>query len=103
MSQWRKILFSKPPPAKKGEVNYSFLDRFTLVHFAIGFGYGLLDFSFGFTVFLALAWEMIENPLKFHLSFMFPHGTADTIQNILGDCIAVILGWWVKHYFTLLG
>ena len=93
-----KKLFLKPPPAKKDEVNYPLIDRFTLVHFIIGVGYGLLGLGFGWTLFLAIAWELIENPLKVHLPFIFPHGTADTLQNSVGDSLAVILGWALIHF-----
>ena len=95
--------FAKPPPAKKGEVNYSFADRFTFVHFMIGFGYGSLGLGFGTALFLALAWELLENPLKVYLPFIFPHGTADTLQNMVGDCLAVILGWMISRYFFIAG
>lgn len=42
---------------------------------------------------LAIGWELVENTLKANLPFVFPNGTADTIQNALGDCLAVCLGW----------
>ncbi|MBI4208503.1 MAG: hypothetical protein HY538_02200 [Deltaproteobacteria bacterium] len=95
---FREIFLAKPPPAKKGEINYSLIDRFTLVHFMIGFGYDLLGLSLGLVVLLALVWELLENPLKAHLPFMFPHGTADTLQNSVGDTLAVILGWIISRY-----
>jgi|GEM_PF-2357160 len=95
---WMHEILRKPPPAQPGEVNYSLIDRFTLAHFGIGFAYCVLGFGFGITVFLAVAWEILENPLKVHLRFLFPHATADTTQNILGDTIAVLLGWVVCYY-----
>lgn len=93
-----KSIFSKPPPAKKGEINYPFVDRFTFVHFMIGFGYGSLGLGFGLVVLLALVWEFLENPLKAHFSFIFPNGTADTLQNSIGDSLAVIFGWIISHH-----
>ncbi len=94
-----KIFFSKPPPAKKGAINYHFVDRFTFVHFMIGFGYGAFGLGFFWVLLLALIWELIENPLKFYLPFIFPHGTADTLQNATGDFLAVLFGWLVNRYF----
>lgn len=91
----------KPSPAKKGEINYPFIDRFTFVHFMIGFGYGLIGFNFWVVFFLAIFWELIENPLKAHLSFIFPHATKDTLQNSVGDSLAVILGWIISFYFFI--
>ena len=81
-----QYFLSKPPPAQNGEINYPLIDRFTFVHFMIGFGYAFLGFGLGPVLFLALAWELFENPLKVHLSFIFPHATADTLQNSVGDC-----------------
>ena len=89
-----------PPPAKKGEVNYGFVDRFTFAHFAIGFAYGFLGFGFGATLALALAWEAVENPLKAYLPRLFPHGTADTLANIAGDTVAVLTGWGLHFVLT---
>ncbi len=92
---------AKPPPAKAGEVNYSFVDRFTFVHFMIGMGYGSLGFGLGITLLLALTWELVENPLKAHVPVIFPNATADTWQNAVGDCLAVLLGWAVHHYYFI--
>ncbi len=94
----RKTFLPKPPLAKKGEINYPFIDRFTFVHFMIGVGYGSLGLGFGLVVLLALAWELLENPLKAYFPFIFPHGTADTLQNSVGDSLAVILGWLTSRY-----
>jgi hypothetical protein len=89
----------KPPPSKKGEVNYALFDRFTFVHFAIGVGYGLLGFSFLMAIALALIWELIENPLKVRITYIFPRATADTLKNSIGDGLAVFAGWGMSHYF----
>lgn len=66
----------------------------------IGVCYGWLGLRFLPVILLALAWELIENPLKAYLPFIFPHGTADTLQNALGDCLAVFSGWAVWNYFV---
>ena len=96
--QLSKIFFPEIAVAKKGEINYAFIDRFTFVHFIIGLGYGWLGFSFWLVVLLAVAWELIENPLKAYLPFIFPHATADTFKNSAGDTLAVLFGWGVYHF-----
>ena len=88
-----KFQFRKPPPAKPGEINYPMFDRFSFVHFAIGVLYYFLGFQFPTAFILAVGWELIENPLKANLPQIFPHATADTIQNAVGDIIAVSSGW----------
>jgi hypothetical protein len=82
-----------PPPSKPGEVNHGFVDRFTVVHASIGVVYGLLGLSVLETVVLAVAWELLENPLKAYLPRLFPHATRDTVSNAIGDLLAVVGGW----------
>ena len=83
----------RPPPAEPGEVNYHFADRFTLVHFGIGLAYGAVPLSFGWVLALAIGWEAVEDQLKAWVPRMFPHATADTWRNSLGDVLAVMGGW----------
>ncbi len=92
MTSKRRIKL-KPPPAKSGEINHSFIDRFTLVHFMIGVAYSLLGLDGWTVIILSVVWEIVENPLKATFPFIFPHGTADTLRNAVGDCLAVFLGW----------
>lgn len=89
----------KPAPAKPGEINYSAFDRFTIVHFLIGSAYSYFNLPFLLVLFFAIGWEIIENPLKVKLHWLFPHGTADSFTNAASDTIAVILGWGVTEYF----
>lgn len=93
-----KKIFIKPPPPKHGEINYHLIDRFTIVHFMIGVGYDWIGFSFGIVVLLAIIWEIFENSLKAHFPFIFPHHTADTLRNAVGDFVAVVFGWAVSAY-----
>ena len=99
MNLLEKIVRS-PRPAKKGEINYTLFDRFTVAHFFIGIVYALLKFNFGVTIFLAVGWEVIENPLKANFPSLFPHGTADTLQNSLGDILGVMCGWAVVRFLS---
>lgn len=87
-----------PPPAKRGEINFSFIDRFTFVHLSIGIIYAFMGLSFFVTLELAIFWEVIENPLKAYIPQIFPHATADTWKNSLGDSLAVCFGWATITY-----
>lgn len=84
--------------AAEGEINYHLFDRFTLAHFLIGVGYGLIPLHFGWTLFLAVAWELVEDFLKARLPRIFPHATRDTLRNALGDVLAVLSGWALPIY-----
>jgi hypothetical protein len=81
------------PPARPGEVNHDLFDRFTLVHAAVGATYALLDLGLVVAVLLAVAWELVENPMKATLPAVFPHPTRDTLRNALADMLAVLGGW----------
>lgn len=89
-----------PPSSRPGEINYPFMDRFTLIHFGIGMGYAAWRLSFASTIALAITWEIIENPLKVYVPELFPHATADTWKNSLGDTLAVACGWLSSSYFV---
>ena len=101
LSKKLKKWFQDPPAAKPGEINHTLFDRFTLVHFAIGVAYGLLGLGLWSTLALAIVWELIENPMKFHLPLIFPHGTKDTLQNSTGDSLAVMAGWFLSESFQV--
>ncbi|HEX4924333.1 MAG TPA: hypothetical protein VFV50_09610 [Bdellovibrionales bacterium] len=91
-----------PPPAQKGHVNYHWFDRFTLVHFAIGAAYGALGLSSFWALFLAVAWETAENPMKAYFPYIFPNATADTWKNLVGDILAVMTGWFLASQIVAL-
>jgi hypothetical protein len=95
---FKRIKFTSPPRARSGEVNYDFFDIFTWAHFLIGIFYGVIHLSFLFSLMLAVAWELIENPLKSLVPRVFPHATADTLKNSVGDVIAVLSGWGIITY-----
>jgi hypothetical protein len=89
-----------PPPARPGEVNYHFVDRFTLAHASIGVAYALLGLGFYAALALAVLWELVENPLKAYVPRLFPHATKDTLRNAVGDTLAVLAGWGVTRWLT---
>jgi len=88
----------QPPLAKPGEVNHDCVDRFTLVHASIGVVYGLVGLGLGFTLALAVGWELVENPLKAYLPRLFPNATRDTLRNAVCDGLAVLAGWNAVHW-----
>ncbi len=94
----KKFFSSRPPDAEKGKINFSFFDRFTFAHFMIGVAYAWAGFHFWLVLFLAIVWELIENPLKHHYPSLFPNASADTLKNAISDCIAVIAGWTCIRY-----
>lgn len=98
-SRFRSCLYKstsqKMRQARPDEVNYNAIDRFTFVHLLIGGVYYFLGLGFIWTLFLALFWELIENPLKANLRFLFPHATADTWINAIFDSLAVLIGWGI--------
>jgi hypothetical protein len=85
------------PSSRPGNVNYAMFDYFTLVHFVIGCTYGWLGSSLITAIVLAVLWEVFENPLKMMFPQVFPHATADTLKNSLGDIMAVVAGWYVIY------
>lgn len=89
-----------PPKAKPGEVNHSFVDRFTLAHACIGMAYGWMELEALAAFALAIAWELAENPLKAHLPALFPHASQDTWRNAVGDVGAVMCGWAIGGWLA---
>ena len=86
-----------PLPARPGEVNHDFVDRFTFVHAAIGVAYAFLGLGLASTVALAIGWELVENPVKSCMPRLFPHASKDTLRNAVGDTLAVPAGWSVTR------
>lgn len=79
--------------ARPGEINYPAIDRFTLAHYAWGVILGASRFPLWGALAFAVGWEIIERPLKRRLPRIFPHGTQDTVPNMIGDASAMLLGW----------
>lgn len=79
--------------ANPGEINFHAVDRFTLVHGAVGAGLGALGLPWWAAIAVTLGWELVERPLKDHYPQMFPHSTQDTMDNVVGDVAAFMLGW----------
>lgn len=99
MSLFKKFNRKKLRSAQPGEINYSLFDRFIFAHILIGATYRYVGIGFLLMIILAVFWEIIENSCKTYLPFIFPHGTKDTFTNLVGDCLGVVSGWAVVHFF----
>jgi len=73
--------------------NQSALDRYTAGHAAVGVVYGALGLSLLSTAALAVAWEVLENPLKDNFPLVFPQASHDSLANAGADVVAVLVGW----------
>lgn len=98
MNPFERLKVPIPKRSQHGEINYNLIDRFTLVHFALGAAYFLLGFSFPVVLILSITWEILENPLKVYFPFLFPHATADSWKNSFADTLAVCAGWLLVKY-----
>ena len=82
--------------AHAGEINYAFVDPYSLVHAAVGVIMALLGFGLGPTLALAVGWEFAEHALKNLIPAVFPHPTQDTLANSIGDVLSTAIGWLVS-------
>src|SRR5262245_28641259 len=79
--------------ATSGEINFGFVDPYTLVHGVIGVIAAALGLRLVGTLALAIGWEIAEHLLKQLVPSVFPHVTQDTWLNSAGDVVATMLGW----------
>lgn len=82
-----------PFQALPGEINHDPLDRFTFAHAASGAVMGLFRLPWWVALLTAVAWDMIERPLKAGFPQWFPHYTQDTPQHVVCDAAAWMIGW----------
>jgi hypothetical protein len=71
------------------------VDRYTLGHAMLGFLAGLRGVPWYATLGVAIAWELVENPLKRALPQVFPVAIPDTIENASLDLVATMAGYGV--------
>jgi hypothetical protein len=87
--------------ASPGEINYPFIDPFTLVHAAVGVLLSVVGVGLAPTLLIATGWEVIEHLLKNCTPQLFVFPSQDTLRNALGDVAATAFGWflvrWVKE------
>ena len=74
-------------------MNTELVDRFTLFHLLAGYVMKKFGISFTTTILISVMFEIIESQLKISSPEMFPHSSPDTMTNMIGDTIAVIVGW----------
>ena len=84
-------------PAQPGEINGSYFDRFTLVHFASGYAFGKLPISNIEALVIAVGWEIIEDRLKEQYPAVFPNASLDTKENALTDAFAFMLAFFISQ------
>jgi len=83
--------------ARPGEINYAFVDPYSLAHAAVGAILGLLGLRLGGLLAIAIGWEVAEHVLKNLIPAAFPHPTQDTLANSIGDVLSALLGWAVAR------
>jgi len=79
--------------AYPGEINYPPLDRFTAAHYAVGVILGAARVPWWGALIFAVGWEIIERPIKRAAPRLFPHGTQDTVPNMICDALAMVGGY----------
>jgi hypothetical protein len=79
--------------ALPGEINYHPFDRWTIGHLGVGVWFGLLRAPWWATLAAAIAWEIVERPLKDRLFTPMVGSTQDTTVNAVFDVIAWMAGY----------
>lgn len=85
------------PRARPGEDNYPLFDRWSLGHVGKGAFLRSSGVGAGATFAIAVAWEVLERPLKDCFPALFPESSQDTLQNMVGDVISTLSGWTFAH------
>lgn len=72
------------------------IDCYTSGHAAVGVLYGsITPMPWWAALALAVAWEVVENPLKDRYPDFFPDAKHDRLPNAAFDAAAVMLGFWL--------
>ena len=72
-------------------------DRYTIFHIGGGMLAKTLGLSLPMTILVSTIFEYGEHKMKESRPEIFPDPTPDSIFNVLGDTLAVIVGWVVKQ------
>ena len=83
--------------ATSGEINFGFVDPYTLVHGLVGVVAAAIGLRFVWMMAVAIGWEIAEHLLKLLVPSVFPHVTQDTFLNSCGDVLATMLGWVIAR------
>ncbi len=81
--------------AHAGEINFAFVDPYSLLHAAVGMILGLVGMRLSWLLAVAVGWELGEHIFKNLIPSMFPHPTQDTLANSIGDLLSALVGWAV--------
>jgi hypothetical protein len=83
--------------ARSGELNYAFVDPYSLAHALIGALLGLAGLRLGALLAIAIGWELVEHVFKTLVPAAFPHPTQDTLANSAGDVLSALVGWAIAR------
>lgn len=75
--------------------NSNLFDRFSLLHLASGFIAKKANISFMLTLLGSILFEIIEPQIKTSRPDIFPNPSPDSQINMIGDTIAVMVGWYL--------
>ncbi len=84
---------------RKSEQNNAAIDPWTVVHFGIGLGAGLMDFGFWKMMAVGAAYEIFEQALE-RSDFgkdLFKTSGPENIPNVAVDLSVYALGIWLGH------
>ncbi len=77
-------------------VNKDLVDVFTFAHFGSGYLVGKLGFGFKTALALAIFWDFyLERALKCEHPEWFPHPSQDSLEHVVADTGAYLVGWKV--------
>jgi hypothetical protein len=77
------------------EPNQTPIDLYSFGHLAIGAGLGWAGVRPELAIGSAIAWELLENPLKARYPAIFPFASPDTAPNALLDVAAWMVGYYL--------
>lgn len=87
-----------------------FLDQYSYLHFAVG----IISYFWGLTfttfIIIHILFELMENTIiginiinKYFIFWPGGKSKSDSIENIIGDNLSAILGWFSAYYLDKLG
>jgi hypothetical protein len=81
-------------------MNQTFVDAMSLVHLAVGIGFGLFRVRLWLTLGIATAWEVAEHFLKIRWPQAFVFPSQDSLANATGDVLCAGLGWVMAGWIS---
>ena len=93
----RRLGSAQQRTAHPGEINYAFVDPYSLAHAAVGAILGLLGLRLGALLAIADRLGAGGTRPQERDSRGFPHPTQDTLANSIGDVLSALLGWAIAR------